>query len=63
MQVAVCAFDSNYNAGQKKRNSDLRIFQAQHPPPGWRGLNFEHKVDLPLPGSSEKIHGLELRFF
>ncbi len=37
-------------------------------PPWMRGLNFEHssttfKVDLPLPESSQKIHGSELRFF
>ncbi len=29
-----------YNAGQKKRNSELRIFCA--PPPRRRVLNFEH---------------------
>ena len=65
----------SYNAGQKKRNSELRIFRA---PPEWGGLtlntvhhtqgNFKTachfwKRYLPLPGSSQKIHGSELRFF
>ncbi len=56
----------NYNAGQKKRNSELRIFGA--PPEGGGSTlkTVQHttfKVGLPLPGNSQKIHGSELRFF
>ena len=67
-QIYVLVENRGYNAGQKKRNSDLRIFHAP-PDGGGSTLNtVQHtqtifKVDLPLPGSSQKIHGSELRFF
>ena len=55
-----------YNAGQKKHNSEVRIFRVP-PEGGGSTLNTaQHttfKVDLPLPGSSQKIQGSELRFF
>ena len=72
IQTAIIKLDPKtkfymYNAGQKKRNSELRILRD---PPKGGGSTLKtvqqsttFKVDLPLPGSSQKINGSELRFF